>query len=549
MAKEEKTKFIFVTGGVLSGLGKGVMAASIGALLKSRGFSVNIQKCDPYLNVDAGTLNPAEHGEVFVTDDGAETDLDLGHYERFLDQDLTQESSLMSGRVYQRVIEKERAGAYLGKTVQVVTHLVAEIQQMILKSSKGYDIHIVEIGGTVGDYEGIHFLEAIRQMKRKLGENNCIYAHLVYLPYLATSREIKTKPAQNSVRDLRNIGITPDIVGLRSEMPLGKEHIQKMSVFCDLEEIAILPLPTIKSVYEVPLNMEKAKICDYIIDTLKLPRRKADLTKWIELNNKFKEKPKLSITVGLVAKYLSNEDTYKSITEALTAAGWEENIEVQIRWIDSEVIEKGNTKDLIGIDAMIVLPGFGSRGVEGKIISARYAREQKVPYLGICFGMQVAVIEFARNVCGMKKANTEEVDEKCKEPVINFMEDQKKNIYNSNYGGSMRLGAFDCNLEKGSLAYSIYGEEKISERHRHRYEFNNKYKDKLQKCGLKVTGVNTKYNLVEVVEISDHPFYIGVQFHPEFKSRPYKPGLLFLGLVKAAVKNKKTNEVFKVSVK
>lgn len=538
------TKFIFITGGVLSGLGKGVMAASIGAILKARGLKVNIQKLDPYLNVDAGTLNPAEHGEVFVTDDGAETDLDLGHYERFLDQNLTQKSSLMSGKVFRYVIDKERAGGYLGKTVQVVSHLTVEIQEMILEAAKGFDIHIVEVGGTIGDYEGIHFIEAIRQMKRVVGEENCLYVHLAYLPYLETSKEIKTKPAQNSVRDLRNMGIQPDIIGARSDRPVSKEEITKLSVFCDVPEEAVIPLPTIKSVYDVPINLEKSNLGDFITKKLGLKTKKPDLSKWKELFKNINHKNG-SVIVGLVAKYLSNEDTYKSIKEALMAAGWKENVKINFKWIDSEDIEKGDTKGLLGIDAMVVLPGFGFRGIEGKIISVRYAREQKVPYLGICLGMQVAVIEFARNVCGIKDACTEEIDEKCKEPVIHFIDEQKKNICEENYGGSMRLGAFECKLDKNSLSYKLYGSEKISERHRHRYEFNNKYKEQLESCGLKVVGMNTRYNLVEVVEVPDHPFFIAVQYHPEFKSRPYAPRPLFTGLIKAAIKHKKANEISK----
>ena len=544
---KSNTKFIFVTGGVLSGLGKGVMAASIGAILKARGLKVNIQKLDPYLNVDAGTLNPAEHGEVFVTDDGAVTDLDLGHYERFLDQNLTQKSSLMSGKVFRYVIDKERAGGYLGKTVQVVSHLTVEIQDMILAAAKGFDIHIVEVGGTIGDYEGIHFIEAIRQMKRVVGENNCLYVHLAYLPYLETSKELKTKPAQNSIRDLRNVGIMPDIIGARSDKPIHKEEITKLSVFCDVAEEAVIPLPTIKSVYEVPLNLEKSNLGNFITKKLGLKTTKPDLSKWKELFKNINHKNG-SVTIGLVAKYLSNEDTYKSIKEALMAAGWKENVKINFKWIDSEEIEKGNTKGLLGIDAMIVLPGFGSRGIEGKIISVRYAREQKIPYLGICLGMQVAVVEFARNVCGIRDACTEEINEKCKEPVIHFIDEQKKNICEENYGGSMRLGAFECKLKKDSLSYKLYGSENISERHRHRYEFNNKYKKKLEDCGFKVVGMNTKYNLVEVVEIPDHPFFVAVQYHPEFKSRPYTPRPLFLGLIKAAIKSKKSSEISKSKV-
>lgn len=537
-----KTKYIFVTGGVLSGLGKGIMAASMGAILKARGLKVNIQKLDPYLNVDAGTLNPAEHGEVFVTEDGAETDLDLGHYERFLDQNLTQKSSLMSGKVFQHVIEKERRGGYLGKTVQVCSHLTVEIQNMIMDSAKGSDVHIVEVGGTIGDYEGVHFIEAIRQMRRKIGAENCLYVHLAFLPYLETSKEIKTKPAQNSVRDLMNLGIHPDIIGARCDRPIKKEQIEKLSLFCDVEEEAVIPLPTIKNVYEVPLNLEKAKLGEYIVKKLGIKAKRPDLSRWTDLMEKIDYKNG-KITIGMVAKYLSNEDTYKSITEALRAAGWKAGVTVDTKWIDSEALENGKTKGLLGIDGMVVLPGFGTRGIEGKILAARYARENNIPYLGICLGMQVAVIEFARNVCGIKKANTEEIEDKCPEPVIHFIEEQKKNIHNSNYGGSMRLGSFDCTLSKNSISHKLYGKDKISERHRHRYEFNNKYKVKLEKCGLKISGINPKYNLVEIVEIPEHPFFVACQFHPEFKSRPYEPRPLFEGLVRSAVGYKKSNEL------
>lgn len=539
-----KTKFIFVTGGVLSGLGKGIMTASVGAILKARGLRVSIQKLDPYLNVDAGTLNPAEHGEVFVTEDGTEADLDLGHYERFLDQNLDQKSSLMSGKVFQRVIEKERAGAYLGKTVQVCSHLTVEIQSMIKEAARGSDVHVVEVGGTVGDYEGTHFIEAIRQMRRRIGEKNCLYIHLAYLPYLKTSKEIKTKPAQNSVRDLRSLGIQPDIIGARCDFPLRREHIEKISVFCDVDPEAVIPLPTIKSVYEVPLNLEKANLGSYIVKKLGLKAQKPDLLKWIKLAKSTSSRSNKGekIVVGFIAKYLSNEDTYKSVTEAVKAASWKEGVNVDIKWVDSEKIERGNTKGLLGLDAMIGLPGFGSRGIEGKITAVRYAREQKIPYLGICLGMQVAVIEYARNVCGIKGANTEEVEQNCKEPVIHFIPDQKKNIRESRYGGSMRLGAYNCILDKESISYKLYKTKKISERHRHRYEFNNKYRKHLEKCGLKIVGINPDFDLVEVIEIPEHPFFVACQFHPEFKSRPHKPHPLFTGLVRAAIAYKKANK-------
>lgn len=533
MAKN--TKYFFVTGGVVSGLGKGIMAASLGHILKSRGFLVNMQKCDPYLNCDAGTLNPGEHGEVFVTDDGAETDLDLGHYERFLDQPLSQKSSLMSGSVYLSVLENERCGGYLGKTVQVIPHITNRIQEYIMNAAKGYDIHIVEIGGTIGDYEALHFLESIRQMRRKVGPENVCYVHLVFLPYLETSKEIKTKPAQNSIRDLMSLGIHPDVIGCRSDKALGKEHLAKIALFADVDIEAVVPLPTIKTVYEVPINLEKGGIGNYVTQKLglgkKTPHNGWDklLKKVNNLNQNGRE-----VKIGIVAKYLQNEDTYKSVTEALKAAGWANDVNVTWDWVNAEEIEKKGTGILEKYQGILVPGGFGSRGIEGKIAAVRYARENNVPYLGLCLGMQIATIEFARHVAKIKGATSEEVSPTAKNKVIHTMKDQIRVLKNSEMGGSMRLGAYPCTLAAGSLARKLYKKPQVSERHRHRYELNNNFRKQLEKAGLFASGVSPDNKLVEIVEIPGHKFFIGSQFHPEFKSRPDRPHPMFDGFIKAA---------------
>jgi CTP synthase len=533
MAKE--TKYIFVTGGVLSGLGKGIFAASLGNILKSRGFSVNLQKCDPYLNVDAGTLNPGEHGEVFVTDDGAETDLDIGHYERFIDRNLTKASSVMSGRIYTEVLEDERSGKYLGKTVQVIPHITNKIQNIIMEAGKGFDIHIVEIGGTVGDYEGLHFIEAIRQMRRKVGRENVLYAHLVYLPFLETSKELKTKPAQSSTRDLLALGIHAQIIGCRAEHSIQPEHLKKIAVFCDVDEQAVVPLLTIRSVYEVPNNLERVGLGDYVCEKLNLPKKARKSNGWERyLDNLYH--PDGEIKIGLVAKYMSHEDTYKSVNEAVQSAAMAHKKLVKIVWIDAEKIEKAGTKVLENLDGIIIPGGFGNRGTEGKITAAKYARENKIPYLGLCLGMQIAVVEFARDVLGWSDANSGEFDPKSKHEVIHIMPEQRKNMAEENYGASMRLGAYPCVLNKKSKSYFLYKRERVSERHRHRYEFNNKYRESFTRAGMLMTGLSPDNYLVEIVEISDHPFFIGVQFHPEFKSRPNRPHLLFDGFIKACLK-------------
>jgi CTP synthase len=527
-----QTKFIFVTGGVLSGLGKGITAASLGNILKARGFSVNIQKCDPYLNTDAGTLNPAEHGEVFVTNDGAETDLDLGHYERFLDEELSRSSSLMNGRVYAKVISDERAGKYLGKTVQIIPHVTAEIQDQIIASSKGFDIHIVEIGGTVGDYESLAFLEAIRQLRRKVGVDNVVYMHLVYLPYLEASHELKTKPAQNTVRDLREAGIQPEIIIARSEQEVGESVVRKLALFCDVEPEGIVPLPTVKTVYEVPLMLEHAGLGDYVTELLGLGKKKPKLESWEKLVKLIKEPAHRQVRIGVVAKYMDHDDTYMSVFEALRSAGWANGARPEIGWIDAEALTQKNASQMLAGYAGLVVPGgFGSRGVEGKIIAAQYARKHKIPYLGLCLGMQTAVIAVARDA-GLTGANSIEMDPKTPYPVISLMADQEDVV---NKGGTMRLGSYPCVLQAGTITYEAYGKNhKIDERHRHRYEFNNAYRERLQAAGLVLSGISPDGRLVEVIELVDHPFFVASQFHPEFKSRPQRPHPLFAAFMKEA---------------
>ncbi len=531
MAKGQ-TKYIFVTGGVLSGLGKGITSAAIGHLLKARGFSVNIQKCDPYLNTDAGTLNPGEHGEVFVTKDGAETDLDLGHYERFLNQELERKSSLMSGQIYANIIAAERAGKYLGKTVQIIPHVTTEMQKAIEAAGKGYDVHIVEIGGTVGDYESLGFLEAIRQFKRRVGAENALYAHLVYLPYIETSKELKTKPAQNTVRDLREAGIQPEIIFARSEKPVDEATIKKLSLFCDVDQGGIIALPNVETVYEVPLLLEAEGFGDYVCKHLGLPRKKPQHNGWEKLVKTIKG-PHPVIRVGVVAKYMSNVDTYMSVFEATKAAGWANGVSVDIKWVDAEKVESEDGASLLsGFDGLIVPGGFGSRGVEGKIIAANYSIDNKLPYLGLCLGMQTATIAIARRILDTDKVNTTEVDPNTKHPVIDIMADQKTV---TEKGGTMRLGNYPCKLAAGTLSRKLYGKTQVLERHRHRYELNNAYRAKLNKAGLVFAGVSPDNKLVELVELKDHPFFVASQFHPEFKSRPDQPHPLFNGFIQAAV--------------
>lgn len=524
------TKYIFVTGGVLSGVGKGVTAASLGTVLKSKGFSVNIQKCDPYFNVDAGTLNPAEHGEVFVTKDGAETDLDLGHYERFLDIELTQKSSTMSGRIIRQVIDDERAGKYLGKTVQIIPHVTNAMQDAIIAAGKGFDIHIVEVGGTVGDYESTAFIEAIRQMKTRVGADNCMYVHVVYLPFLLASQEVKSKPAQNAVRDLREAGIQCDLLVARADTPVPKGALEKLSLFSDISLDRVVPMPTVETIYEVPLILEKLHIGDVVCEQLQLPTKKSNIDDWAKLVHHITDKKAPTVTIAIVAKYLDHTDTYTSVVEASKSAAWNAGKQLAITWIDAEKLTEHTVQEqFAGVSGIVVPGGFGARGVEGKILAAQYALTNKIPYLGLCLGMQVACIGAVR-LGGKKDAHSTEFDEKTKNPVIDLMESQKNR---NGLGGTMRLGNYTCKLSEGSMAKELYGSSKIEERHRHRYEFNPEYTADLKKFGIEIVGKNPDTGLTEVIEARNHPYFIATQYHPEFTSRPLRPHPLFAGLISA----------------
>ncbi|MBN2585243.1 CTP synthase [Patescibacteria group bacterium] len=535
---EQNRKYIFVTGGVLSGLGKGITAASIGNILKARGYKVFLQKLDPYLNYDAGTLNPGEHGEVFVTDDGAETDLDLGHYERFTDENFSQASSIMTGRVYSEVIAKERRGDFLGKTVQIIPHVTNQVKEMLRAGGDQADADVVitEVGGTVGDYEAMHFLEAIRQIKTDMGYNNVMYVHVVFLPWLDVTKELKTRPAQYSVRDLQGTGIQPDAIMCRSDHPIPRGGIEKIALAANLSPSAVVPLETSETVYDVPLTLENYGFGDLATERLKLTNKKADLSDWRSLVMKIlSDKPK--VTIGLIAKYTTMEDTYLSVFEALKAAGWYHNVDVNIKWIDAENLESKESplnELMAGCDGIVIPGGFGARGIEGKIKAAQYAREQQLPYLGLCLGMQIATIEFARNVLGWGDANSTEFSENSKHPVIHIMEYQKKITQK---GGTMRLGAYPCLLMRGTKAYEAYKKPDISERHRHRFEFNNDYRKDFEKQGMILSGISPDRELVEIVELKNHPWFVASQFHPEFKSRPDRPHPLFRDFIEAVIKN------------
>jgi CTP synthase len=532
VAVRGQTKYVFVTGGVLSGLGKGITAASIGTVLKARGLKVNIQKCDPYLNVDAGTLNPAEHGECFVTKDGAETDLDLGHYERFLDIELNRDSSLMSGRVLLQLIEDERRGKYLGKTIQIIPHMTNHIQEDIIKTGKGFDVHIIEIGGTVGDYESLSFIEAIREMSMKVGQENCLFVHVVYIPYLGASAEFKTKPAQNAVRDLRGLGIVPDVLVARSEVMPPKSVIPKLSMFTGVDKEAVVLLPNAQTVYQVPLTLEASHIDDIIVDRLGIRAHKANMNEWKRVVMAATAKYRQTVRIGVIAKYVDNADTYMSLFEAVKSAAWANEVGVEIVWVNAENLEqdKKAREQLKTFDGIIGMPGFGSRGIEGKIWAADYAFENKIPYLGVCLGLQVAIIAMARRA-GLKDANSTEINTKTSYPVVSTMAEQ---VGKENTGGTMRLGDYTAVLKSGTVARKLYGQEKIVDRHRHRYEANNEYRDKYPEWGLKISGTSPDGSLVEMIEAPDHPFYVATQAHPEFRSRPNRPHPLFLGLIKAA---------------
>jgi CTP synthase len=532
------TKYIFVTGGVTSSLGKGIISASLGKLLQARGFTVTIQKFDPYINIDPGTLNPYEHGECYVTDDGAETDLDLGHYERFLNVRTSQANNVTTGRIYNNVITKERKGEYLGKTVQVVPHITDEIKRnMFLLGETGqYDFIITEIGGSVGDIESLPFVEAVRQVRWDLGSNNALVIHLTLIPYLSAAKELKTKPTQHSVKELLSYGIQPDILVCRTEHPLSMEIRKKLALFCNVNLNSVIEAIDADTIYDVPLLMKKEKLDERVLAKLKMTtKHEPDLEQWKIFLGKLKN-PLNEVTIGLVGKYVSLPDAYKSIAEAFIHAGSQNDCKVNLKWISSEDIHKDTVETIIGsLDAVLVAPGFGERGLEGKIEAIKYVREHKTPFLGICLGMQCAVVEFARNVLHLVDASTTELNPKTKHPVIDMMEEQKKI---TNKGGTMRLGSYDCKIKKGSKAHHIYGDTLIHERHRHRYEFNNKYLEQIEEAGLKGTGVNPESGLIEIVELKDHPWFVGVQFHPELKSTVLSPHPLFVKFVAAAMEYK-----------
>lgn len=530
------TKYVFVTGGVVSGLGKGITASSVALLLKSRGYKVFMQKFDPYINVDPGTMNPIQHGEVFVTYDGCETDLDLGHYERFIDEELNFTSNITSGKIYKSVIDKERHGDYLGATVQMVPHITNEIKNKVYEAgiSSGADIVITEIGGTVGDIESQSFIEALRQIQYEKGSEDTFFIHCTLIPFIYGSNELKTKPTQNSVRDLRNMGIRPDALVCRAPFNTSESIKNKLSLFCSVPVENVIDSIDVKNIYEIPINYYNQKIDEIILKQFKLPIKKANLTKWKNLITTV-ENLKDEIEISLVGKYVELHDAYISVTESLKHAGYKYNTKININWVDSESLEdsKVNLKEVFKNSKGILVPGgFGSRGIEGKIKAIKYARENNIPFLGICLGMQLAVIEFARNVCDIKEASSTEFDPTCKEPIIDLMVDQKSIV---NMGGTLRLGNYECKIKKDTLAYSDYKEEIIFERHRHRYEFNNKYKSILEENGMVFSGINEKANLVEIIELPKHKHFIASQFHPEFKSRPTRPHPLFDSFIKASI--------------
>jgi CTP synthase len=544
--KKTPTKYIFVTGGVVSSLGKGLAAASIGALLEARGLKVTFLKLDPYINVDPGTMSPFQHGEVYVTDDGAETDLDLGHYERYTNVTTGQKNNFTSGRIYNNVITKERRGDYLGGTVQVVPHITDEIKRAITDLANDEDVVIVEIGGTIGDIESLPFLEAIRQLRYSLGRQNVLYVHLTLVPFIKAADELKTKPTQHSVKELLSIGIQPNILVCRSDRLIPKDMKKKIALFCNVEENAVITAEDVETIYEVPLHLHEEGIDDRIVELLDLKVSNNNLKTWETIVERIKH-PSKNVTIALVGKYIDLKEAYKSLCEALTHGGIANDAKVNICWIDSEDIEsKGAGEMLKGMDGILVPGGFGIRGVEGKIAAVKYAREGKIPYFGICLGMQCAVIEAARNLAGIKDANSSEFDQQTPNPVIYLIEQwfdyrtqsvQKRDMA-CDKGGSMRLGSYPCKIEKGTYAYEAYGKEEIAERHRHRYEFNNRYKDTLKKAGLVISGVSPDGELVEIVELKDHPWFLGCQFHPEFKSTPRKPHPLFTAFINAALKHK-----------
>lgn len=534
-------KFVFVTGGVVSGLGKGITAASLGRLLKSRGLRVTMQKFDPYLNVDPGTMNPFQHGEVFVTDDGAETDLDLGHYERFIDENLTQNSNVTSGRVYWNVLQKERNGDYGGATVQVIPHITNEIKSRITAGKENVDVAIIEVGGTVGDIESQPFLEAIRQFATEIGRNNCLFIHVTLVPYLAASHEQKTKPTQHSVKELLSIGIQPDIIVLRSELPVGEDQKKKIALFCNVKENCVIQNLDLPLLYSVPLALKEERLDDIVCKHFCLDTHGADLTEWIKMVNTAMALTE-TVTIAMVGKYVDLHDAYLSVAEALTHGGIGNHVKVDIRWVDSELITPENVAEVLeGVQGILVPGGFGQRGIEGKITAVRYARERKVPFLGICLGMQMAIVEYSRHVLGLEDANSAEFDPQTSNPVIDLMPEQKDVVQ---LGGTMRLGKYPCKLLSGSKAFELYDEQPlISERHRHRYEVNNDYRDRLEAAGVVFCGRSPDNRIVEMMELPNHPWFMGAQFHPEFKSRPNRPHPLFRGFVGAAKEYKRETSV------
>ena len=530
------TKYIFVTGGVVSSLGKGITAASLGRLLKNRGLKVTIQKFDPYINVDPGTMSPYQHGEVFVTDDGAETDLDLGHYERFIDINLSKNSNVTTGKIYSNVITKERRGDYLGGTVQVIPHITNEIKDRVFRAGKeaGSDVVITEIGGTVGDIESLPFLEAIRQIKSDIGRDNVMYIHVTLIPYIKAAGEVKTKPTQHSVKELRSIGIQPNVIVCRTEYPLAEDMKAKIGLFCDIDAKAVVECRDASTLYEVPLMLREQGLDEIVVNHLKLTTDQPDMTEWESLVKRVKSLHKTT-EIAIVGKYVALHDAYLSIVESLSHAGFDADTDVNLRWVNAEELTDSNVAEqLNGIHGILVPGGFGDRGIEGKITAIKYAREQKIPFFGICLGMQVAVIEYARNVVGLTNANSSEINAETPHPVIDLLPEQKDI---EDLGGTMRLGLYPCKLVPGSLAASEYADELVYERHRHRYEFNNEYREQIEAAGLRISGTSPDGRLVEMVEMADHPWFLAVQFHPEFKSRPNRPQPLFRGFVRAALRH------------
>jgi CTP synthase len=544
--RHTKSKFIFVTGGVLSSLGKGVACASIGALMEARGLKVTFLKFDPYINVDPGTMNPFQHGEVYVTEDGAETDLDLGHYERYTHAQMTRDNNYTTGRIYHNVIQKERRGEYLGSTVQVIPHVTDEIKQAIFKLGDGVDVVITEIGGTVGDIESLPFLEAIRQFRNDVGKENCLYIHVTLVPYIKSAGELKTKPTQHSVKELREIGIQPDILLCRTDRFLPPEIKKKIALYCNVEPEAVITAKDVESIYEVPLIFHHEGLDEKIVEYLNMWTRDPDLSLWENLVKKIKNL-KDEVKIALVGKYVRLKDSYKSLNEALVLGGVENDVKVEIKYVDSEELENSRPSQLLSdVDGILIPGGFGSRGIEGKIEAIKYARKKEIPFLGICLGMQLAVVEFCRNVLGLKSAHSQEFSPNTPHPVIYLMREWynpktgqwEKRDESSDLGGTMRLGAYPCKIKEGTLAHKIYGTTLVMERHRHRYEFNNKYRDLIEKGGLRVSGESPDHQLVEIVELPDHPWFFACQFHPEFKTRVFQPHPVFVKFIEAAKKRR-----------